>query len=405
MTLKVAHTADLHLDADHVGSYNPETGIHSAWESATDVWLGICGAVADDPDCPVLVVPGDLFKDGRPSAEAQERVAEGFRLVSAAGKSVVLSPGNHELIRLRQGHRTALARYADIEGVYYFDEPTLWRDPKSGLQVGVLPWTTKGAVTSEIDQAGIDDPAQLDVLVADYISAQIRMMAEKVDPSSPAVLSGHLTVSASALSTGGRGSEIELHHIMAEPVVPISALESDPWSYVALGHIHVRQSVGDTGRVWYPGSPERLSFSEADASKSFNMVSVSTDPSATSIEHVPTSARRLVILDGAEYNVDESSLQGALVRVQLAKGEVDLDRGFAEMVNDCGGKVVSVRQFKDKTVSDVSDILACMSDDGLPEDLSWGEYADIWLNQQGVSGDLGVEVKELMSELMDSVEC
>lgn len=396
--VKVAHTADLHIDASTIGE-DSRDGVHSAWESATKVWHAICQHVADS-DVEVFVVPGDLFKDGRPSPEAMERVAEGFRIVSRAGKRTVLSPGNHERIRLREGYRTALERYADIDGVFFCDKPGIYVDGPTGLQVAVIPWVSKGEVTSEIDASSITDPSELDEMTTAHIVDVIDSLAAQIDPSKPSVLAGHLTVSTTDLHGGaGRGSEIELHHIMAEPVVPIGALERGPWGYVALGHIHKRQSPGSTGRVWYPGSPERLSFSEARDPKTFNVATVSADPEDTIVEHVPTPARKLVTISSETNDFGDGDLTDALVRVEL-NGEQTIDAGFAEMIASMGGTIADVRQSR-RSVSGVNDLLQSDNGDPVDDSLSWSEYVDLWVESQGLPDEKADAMRGIVAELLD----
>ena len=46
------------------------------------------------------------------------------------------------------------------------------------------------------------------------------------------------------------------------------------YAYVALGHIHRAQAVGDCANVRYAGSPLALSFSERDYKRSVQLVEI-----------------------------------------------------------------------------------------------------------------------------------
>jgi len=65
-------------------------------------------------------------------------------------------------------------------------------------------------------------------------------------------------------------------------------------SYVALGHLHRPQVVGDNERVAYCGSPIPYSFSETDP-KTLRLVDLSADGTDITVELIPVEAGRPVV--------------------------------------------------------------------------------------------------------------
>jgi DNA repair exonuclease SbcCD nuclease subunit len=99
------------------------------------------------------------------------------------------------------------------------------------------------------------------------------------------------------------------------------ALSSEAWAealgdafdYIALGHIHRRQSWLD-GRLAYCGSPDRNNFGEPEE-KGWNLVTLHEDFLLPTVEFRPLPARRIVLLEGGPDR--ENVRPGDLVRLRL----------------------------------------------------------------------------------------
>jgi exonuclease SbcD len=90
-SLKILHTADVHLDLDGFGS-DPHMRryhsiIHQAFRTVIDL------AIEEDVD--LLLIAGDLFDSNRPSGEAVDVAIHELR---RAGRPVVMIPGNHDCL-------------------------------------------------------------------------------------------------------------------------------------------------------------------------------------------------------------------------------------------------------------------------------------------------------------------
>jgi exonuclease SbcD len=112
--------------------------------------------------------------------------------------------------------------------------------------------------------------AELDVLVQQLVSENIQGLAAQVDPSIPAVLTGHFSVSDAKY-----GSERSV--MLGRDVVVLKSILANPaWDYVALGHIHRHQhlNAGEHPPIVYCGSLERVDFGEEHETKGFVIADV-----------------------------------------------------------------------------------------------------------------------------------
>jgi exonuclease SbcD len=90
-TLKVLHTADVHLDLDGYGADSHTRRYrdinHQAFRTVIDV------AIQENVD--LLLIAGDLFDSNRPSSDVVDFAIEELR---RAGRPTVIIPGNHDCV-------------------------------------------------------------------------------------------------------------------------------------------------------------------------------------------------------------------------------------------------------------------------------------------------------------------
>jgi exonuclease SbcD len=90
-TLKLLHTADVHLDIDGYGATqyprDHRAITHQAFSTVIDV------AIREDVD--LLIIAGDLFDSNRPGHDAIDFAIQEIR---RAGRPVLMIPGNHDCL-------------------------------------------------------------------------------------------------------------------------------------------------------------------------------------------------------------------------------------------------------------------------------------------------------------------
>ena len=386
-------SADLHIDAGRWGRSNPQTGVSSAWESASQVWNFICSETIDR-GAEALLFAGDAFLNATPTPEAQEMFADGLRILSKEGIKVIMIPGNHEYLGLPGSYRHPLWRYADIDGVTVSHKPEVIR-LDSGIQIATLPWPRKSLFIAEEDLAGVS-PDEIDDLISVRIADQLDLLAEDIDANDPSVLLAHATVGEARLGTDRRGSEITVASLFSEPILPVDVLSEGPWGHVALGHIHKRQTIANTaagGAISYVGSPERIDWSEEREDKGYSVLTIDT---TISERFEATPARKLVtITANGEPSIDQD-LSDTLIRLKLADSDTDQRAWRREVANSGGTIVTTVTPPPVQRITQGTIIAS--------EDLSPLDALERWIDAQDIDESLRESVRAVAQELSEGAQ-
>lgn len=345
------HTGDAHVDATFHGGINPATGIDRAWESNRDALASaVEHALSHDVDA--FIHAGDAFKHGRPSAEAILMFVETLAPLAHAGIPIVLIDGNHERLRVSINQRTAttavgeaLARHGEV---HVRERTPGLVTTSTGLQVACLPWLSKATVLTRADAASGLDPAAADRFVVDQALGWVDQMCDQADSSMPLVLASHVTVDdvkIDSLAAGSsRGSEVDITHVFNEPILPRAHLEASPVAYAALSHIHARQRLGT--KCFYSGSPNRLTFTDADDPKSVNLVTLDDNGDLAGVEHLETAARPMTRIDlGVQADRDRLGTlpEGTVLALTLEPGRDQVASEIEATLNAAGLRLAHVQ--------------------------------------------------------------
>lgn len=335
----ILHTGDEHIDSDVHGSVNPTTGRNTAWESNYAV-ARYLAEQAVERRVDAFISSGDEFKTGRPSQEALLMLADAYTPLAEAGIPVLFLDGNHNRTGVTSGHRTVIVTLAEIlrarGGVAIASaQPELVE--VGGIQVATLPWLNKNVVLGASELS----PAEGDRQVAQWAHEKLEELANGADMSMPLIMAGHVTVAAPATSYEDVrfGSERELSHLFSEPVLDVTRLEQLPFQYGALGHVHTPQTIGG-GRYRYAGSPNRLTFTDEPDTKGGNLVHLDT---STKVEQIATPARVMQTIDLAEECDYSTIVEGALIRVLLEPGEIELAATTRKLIRQAGAHIAETK--------------------------------------------------------------
>ncbi|MDX6419333.1 MAG: repair protein SbcD/Mre11, partial [Trebonia sp.] len=220
----------------------------------------------------------------------------------AAGARVILISGNHDSAR-RLGVNSTLV---DASGVHLRTRPAALAEPvllaDSGGEVAVygVPYLEPALGLAATQDA---EPAAGTRSHASVLSAALGLI--RADAAARGA--NRTVVLAHAWVTGGRdeGERAETAKRQASAserdisvggigYVPASVF--DGFSYVALGHLHGRQTLAENMR--YSGSPLPYSFSERDHQKGTWLVEVAADGKAAAEWVQAPAYRRLAVLRG-----------------------------------------------------------------------------------------------------------
>ncbi len=241
--MKFLHTADLHIGKT-VNEFSMIEEQKHVLAQITDI------AVQEKVDA--VLIAGDVYDRPIPSTEAVELLDAFLTGLLEKKIPVIMISGNHD-----SGERVAFAdRILEKQGLYI-----------AGGYDGSLKRVMLSDEWGEVDFVCMPFVKPAVATVENMLAATPMPM----DLRSRHVLVTHYFV------TGENGQEPELSD--SETTVNVGGLDNVSASlfamfdYVALGHIHKRQKIGE-GEVWYAGSPLKYSFSEANQEKSVNLVTM-----------------------------------------------------------------------------------------------------------------------------------
>lgn len=230
--MRIAHIADTHL------GYRSAT-IPRRDEDFSTSWISACGAIVDSkPD--IVVHAGDVFHRPNPSWRAVRDFLDGSCFLREAGVPIFAIAGNHDSSRL-------MAKY-NVFSVLREVNPFITMAYEKAPEVHRLPEATVVLLPHQ-------------ALLSPSLETDLRQSLDEIGWIQPTILVAHGDI-GSLTAAKEQGSV----------VIPDFVVEY-PWSYIALGHLHVAQPFGQTG--WYSGSTERCGWSDYPAEPAWTLTSLS----------------------------------------------------------------------------------------------------------------------------------
>jgi exonuclease SbcD len=314
------HTADLHFGMENYGRIDPKSGIHSRLLDF-DRALNFCIDYAIEKQVDFFLFSGDAYKTATPTPTHQRLLLNCFLRLFKANIPLIIIVGNHDNpLSFGKAHALEIFGQIPINGFHVIAQPTsLKLDTKNGpVQIVGIPWPSRANLALNAQHTG-SSVVELASYISDSVSTIIKQFAAELDPSIPAVLGGHLTVSNGIFS----GSEKRAIY-GTDPVLLPSQLAIAPFDYIGLGHLHRYQNLNMHGypAVVYSGSIERVDFGERKEDKGFCHVTIK-EKGATEHEFIRTPTRPFLQLD-VQLSADKSHTEQILaeLRKQPIEGAV-----------------------------------------------------------------------------------
>lgn len=329
--MKIVHFADLHLGVESYGRINPNSGLSTRLED----FLNALDQVVDyalENKADLILFCGDAYKSREPSQTQQREFAKRINRLSTSGIPIFLLIGNHDLPNaIGRATTTEIFDTLAVKNVYVSNRPDIYRIPTNSgtVQIASLPWLRRSALLSKEESKNLNFEQinqRLQQVLTDIVAAH----TTKLDPGLPSILAAHAWVSGAQL-----GSE-RLMAIGQEPVLLLSNIAHPAFDYIALGHIHKHQVLSDNPPTVYPGSLERLDFSEEKDDKGFYAVEIQEDKETgkrkVSFDFHPVTGRRFLTINiGIEPQdtnpasavlkaiaEQEDKIRDAIVRLQIS---------------------------------------------------------------------------------------
>lgn len=211
---------------------------------------------AERPDG--VIIAGDIYDKSAPSAESVALFDKFLSSISSVSPHVFIVSGNHDSAeRIAFGCNIMNKSGVHLSPVYNGSvTPVTLCDSFGDVNIYMLPFVKPANVRSFFPNEEINN-------YTDAVSAAVKNMG--IDTLSRNVLVTHQFVTGASLS--------ESEDISVGGSDNVDGGVFDSFDYVALGHIHSPQNVGNN-RIRYCGTPLKYSFSECSQNKSLTVVNL-----------------------------------------------------------------------------------------------------------------------------------
>jgi DNA repair exonuclease SbcCD nuclease subunit len=226
--MRFLHTADWQLGMTRhflAGDAQPR---YSA--ARRDAVAGL-GALAAEVGAEFVVVCGDVFEHNQ---LAPQVIGQSLEAMRAIGIPVYLLPGNHDPLDASSVYTSALFTTERPDNVVVLDRAGI-HQVRPGLEIVAAPWRSKAPTTD--------------------------LVAEVLEDLSPASVTRVLVAHGGVDVLDPDRDKPSLIRLAGLD----DALTRGAVHYVALGDKHSLTEVGNSGRVWYSGSPEVTNFDDVES--------------------------------------------------------------------------------------------------------------------------------------------
>ncbi len=330
--MKILHLSDIHMGSGFAqGRVNPDTGLNTRLEDFVQS-LAVCIDRAIQEPVDVVLFGGDAFPDATPAPYIQEAFASQFRRLADHHIPTILLVGNHDQHAQGQGGASlSIYRTLGVPGILVGDRLATHRiETNNGqLQVLTIPWINRSALLTRPESEKLS-LSEVNALLLSRLEPALEGEIRQLDSQVPTILLGHLMadnakLGAEKLLAVGKGFSM-----------PVSMLTRPCFDYVALGHVHRHQNLNKSNNppVVYPGSIERVDFSEEKEDKGYVMITIqphatmaSTDrPFEVSWEFCPLSVRSFITVkvDASKAADPQTLILKTIEKAQLTEAVVRL---------------------------------------------------------------------------------
>lgn len=283
-----------------------------------------------------LLVAGDVFDNGNPSAAAQSAYYEFLADASQACPQmrIVITAGNHDSANRLEAPRALLTRHrvevrgnvhrtwTDEDGgkwVLDYDDlmiPVLGKDGDNAVILAV-PYLRSDIVQSASYSQGVN-----------HFLRELTARARERYPGSRVVMMAHMYA---------KGADIAAKNASEKIVIGgMEEVSMDGWSehpdYMTCGHIHKRQHIWNTDWARYTGSILPMSFAEINYKHGIDLVTLNEKekPKVDFLEYLPQ--HKLRILPENDEELTPAKLQKYINRELPNRIGGELDEDFVYLL-------------------------------------------------------------------------
>ena len=318
--VKLLHLSDIHMGSGFShGHINPVTGLNSRLEDFTATLKRCIDRALSEP-VNLVLFGGDAFPDATPSPVIQQAFAQQFQRLVKAQIPTVLLVGNHDQHSQGMGGASlCIYRTLGVPDIVVGDSLTTHRiETKAGpVQVITLPWLTHSTLLTRPETEGLS-LGEVNELMLDRLRVALEGEIRQLEADIPSILLAHLMT-----DTASYGAEKFLA-VGKGFTVPMALLARPCFDYVALGHVHKHQILCQNPLVVYPGSIERVDFSEEKEDKGFILADVQSGHTSVKFWPLPVRAFKTIEVDVSTADSPQAQLETALTQVNITDAVVRL---------------------------------------------------------------------------------
>ena len=404
--MKILHTSDWHLGRSLYGRKRYEEF------SAFLDWLAV---TIEEQDIDVLLVAGDVFDTSTPSNRAQELYYRFLCQVSTSCcRHVVVIAGNHDSPSFLNAPRELLrALNVHVVGAITGDPAdeviVLRREDTPEAIICAVPYLRDRDIRTVEPGETIDDKnAKLvEGLKSHYAMvcsiAECRRAGFESGEGTdiPIIAMGHLFTAGGQTVDGDGVRELyvgSLAHV-GEDVFP------EVIDYLALGHLHVPQSVGRSGRIRYCGSPIPMGYGEASQQK--KVVVVEFEGRTPDIRELPVPCfQPLVRIAGSLEDIREKleALKAASSNawLEIEYTGQDVVGNLRDMLDEAlAGTAMEIRRIRNRRV--MERVISASSQNETLDDLDEKDVFVRCLDAFDVPGQERKELTASYNEILKSL--
>ncbi|ELR96745.1 exonuclease subunit SbcD [Gloeocapsa sp. PCC 73106] len=320
--IRILHLADLHIGSGFThGKINPETGLNTRLEDFSRS-LGLCIDRAIALPVDLVLFAGDAFPDATPEPYVQKAFAQQFKRLADAQIPTILLAGNHDQHAQGNGGTSlSIYRTLEIPGLIVAEKITTHciSTSQGEVQVITIPWLTNAILFTRSETEGLS-AWEVDQKMIQRLTEVLEGEIRKLDPSLPTVLLAHLM--ADRANVGGE----RFLAVAKVFTIPISLLLRPEIDYIALGHVHKHQNLNPHNNppAIYPGSIERVDFSEEKEEKGYVLVELARGEAKWEFCPLPARPFRTIEVDVSKSPEPEQKLLSAIAKYNITDTVVRL---------------------------------------------------------------------------------
>ncbi|MCR4602562.1 MAG: exonuclease SbcCD subunit D C-terminal domain-containing protein [Prevotella sp.] len=284
-----------------------------------------------------LLIAGDIFDNGNPSAAAQSAYYEFLAdaTETCPDMNVVIIAGNHDSASRLEAPRALLTRHkVEIRGnihrswvanedggnwVINYDDLMIPINGGDGSQAIVLtvPYLRSDVVQNANYSEGVNT-----------IVRELTAKAREKYRGSPLIMMAHMYAKGADIAKSDASEKIV---IGGQEEVNMQGWDEHP-DYFACGHIHKRQHIWNTDWARYSGSVLPMSFAEKDYHHGVDLVTIEkgTKPQIEFLEYEPQ--HKLMFLPEDEEELTPKKLEKRINAALQDRSEDKLDDNFVYLV-------------------------------------------------------------------------